>query len=76
MLCKSLRALLQFVTSGGSGSSMIISCPLAEEGVLVFEGRLLEDGLPVAFGSSAKGTWLAFVSVFAHLCASAKLSQV
>lgn len=46
---------------------MIILCSLAEEGVLVFGGRLLEDGLPLAAGSSVKGTWLAFVSVLAHL---------
>lgn len=39
----------------------------------MFGGRLLEDGFPVAVGSSAKRTWLAFVSVLAHLCASAKL---
>lgn len=39
----------------------------SEEGVLMFGGRLLEDGLPLAAGSSAKGTWLAFVSVLARL---------
>lgn len=35
---------------------MSISCPLTEEGVLVFGGRLWEAGLPVAVGRSAKRT--------------------